>query len=391
MPLASHPALARALEEALAGGPIPFRRYMELALHHPEGGYYAQPRPRIGAGGDFLTSPHQSPWFGRMAARQLQAVWEALGRPAVFPVLEYGAGEGWLAHDILAHASEGPVDGGFRAALEYVPIERSAAARERLGERLAPWASGRPGGPCARLNEWPPGQWAFEGAVLAHEFLDALPVHLLLRAEEGLKELHVERRGEGLALVEGPLSDPRLEGHFARLGIELAPGQRAEACPEAGEWVRAVAAKLKRGAILVWDYGYSARVLYGHERHEGTLRGYRGHTLEPNALARPGETDLTAHVDFTSLLRAAEGAGLRLGGFTDQMHFLLGLGLAEALASAEGADAARERRAVMGLLDPGGLGSAIKVMLLAKGLEETLFPAFSMKPEDRESYATLRE
>jgi SAM-dependent MidA family methyltransferase len=391
MSLAAHPALARALEEELAQGPLAFRRYMELALHHPEGGYYAQPRPRIGAEGDFLTSPHQSPWFGRMAARQLCAVWKALGRPAAFPVLEYGAGEGWLAHDILegAHA----LDGAFRAALEYIPLEQGPAARARIQERLAPWM--RSGTPRVRLPGSPPGRWvpgeSFEGVVLAHEFLDAFPVHLLVQTEDGLRERYVERRGECLAFRDGPLTDSALESWFEGLGVALAPGQRAEVCPAMVDWIQAIARTLRRGAVLVWDYGYSARVLYGEARLEGTLRGYRRHTLAPDVLARPGETDLTAHVDFTTLLRAAEEGGLRLGGFTDQLHFLLGLGLAGALEGADGPHAARERRAVMGLMDPGGLGSAIKVMLLTKGLEETPFPAFTMKPEDRESFATLRE
>ena len=386
MPLAAHPALAKALEAELARGPMPFRRFMELALYHPEGGYYAQPRPRAGAAGDFLTSPHQSPWFGRLAARQLQALWERMGEPASFPVLEYGAGEGWLAHDILEGAQA--LEPAFRGAIRYTPVEQGPAARERLRERLAPWpASVR--FPDSSPDQWMPGK-DFEGAVLAHEFLDALPVHLLIQAGGGLRERHVERRGEGLAFCEGPLSDSRLEGWFDQLGVKLAPGQRAEACPAAAEWVQAIASKLRRGAILIWDYGYSARVLYGEERREGTLRGYRRHTLVPDVLARPGEMDLTAHVDFTALLQTAEGAGLRLGGFTDQTHFLLGLGLPEALEGAAGPDAPRERRAVMGLLDPGGLGSAIKVMLLTKGLGEAPFPAFALKPGDRESYATLR-
>ncbi|MBI3025169.1 MAG: SAM-dependent methyltransferase, partial [Candidatus Tectomicrobia bacterium] len=218
MPLAAHPALAKALEAELARGPMPFRRFMELALYHPEGGYYAQPRPRIGAAGDFLTSPHQSPWFGRMAARQLEALWEAMGGP-----------------------------------IRYTPVEQGAAARERLRERLAPWpASVRfPGSP---LDRWMPGS-GFEGAVLAHEFLDALPVHLLVQTEAGLKECYVERRGEGLAFCEGSLSDSRLAGWFGRLGVKLAPGQRAEARPAAAEWIGAIAPKLRRGAILNWDYG----------------------------------------------------------------------------------------------------------------------------------------
>ena len=111
-----------------------------------------------------------------------------------------------------------------------------------------------------------------------------------------------------------------------------------------------------------------------------------------DVLENPGETDITTHVDFTSLLRAAEASGLTLAGFTDQCHFLLGAGLAEALENVAGDEASlrRDRQATMGLLDPAGLGGAIKVMLLTRGLPGAKFPAFSMKPDDRESLTTLR-
>ncbi|MEE9273769.1 MAG: SAM-dependent methyltransferase [bacterium] len=387
MPIAAHPALARALEAELKGGAIPFARFMELALYHPEGGYYRQPQPRIGREGDFKTSPHQSPWFGRMTARQLEALWEALGRPAPFTLIEYGPGEGWLAHDILESLGEG----AFAASLEYLLIERSGPAEGRIRERLAPWMKEAAGLPRARCLKAPPD--AFEGAVLAHEFLDALPVHLIVRSGGVLRERYVEMREGGLAFCEGPLSDDRLAGWFDDLGVSLAEGQSAEVSPGGRDWIGQTAGRLHRGGVLIFDYGFSSRVLHHPSRKEGTLRGYREHILREDILERPGETDLTAHVDFTAILRAAEAGGLTLAGFTDQCHFLLGLGLAEALGEAGeeggGGDAASRRKA-MGLLDPAGLGSAIKVMLLTRGMEGAAFPAFAMKPDDRESLATLR-
>jgi SAM-dependent MidA family methyltransferase len=153
-----------------------------------------------------------------------------------------------------------------------------------------------------------------------------------------------------------------------------------------------VAKRIGQGGILLFDYGFSSKALYHPSRREGTIRGYRNHAIIENPLDLPGESDLTAHVDFTSILRAAEISGLSLAGFTDQTHFLLGSGITEVLenATGSGSNAASERRRAMGLLDPGGLGGAIKVMLLTRRLDKTEFPGFSMKPDDRESFATLR-
>ncbi len=395
MAISANPALSRALEAELGRGPIPFPRFMELALYHPEGGYYCQPRSRIGREGDFQTSPHQSPWFGRMVARQLEALWADMGRPPSFPILEYGPGEGWLAHDII-EAIEAAAPPALAEALEYLLLERSPAAAGRIRKRLGRWLAGGSRAPRARLLGWPAGPSSppegFEGTILAHEFLDALPVHLLVSTEEGLRERYVERRGGRLSFCEGPLSDRRLEGWFEGLGLELQPGQVAEVCLAAKEWIEEVGSRLRRGAVLIFDYGYSSRVLYQAWRKEGTLRGYRRHAITGEVLERAGEVDLTAHVDFTTLLRGAEASGLTLAGFTDQCRFLLGLGLGEALEGEAdaGGESRRERRSVMALLDPAGLGSAIKVMLLTRGIGQADFPAFVMRPEDRESLATLR-
>lgn len=362
---------------------------MELSLYHPEGGYYCQPAPRVGRGGDFKTSPHQSPWFGRMVARQAMAVWEAMGSPDSFSVVELGAGEGWLAHDILeAVESSGPK--ALAAALEYTLLEQSAPVWERIRERLARWIDGGSKRPTARLDSDLPNE--IGGLILAHEFLDAQPAHILTQTKNGLAERYVEIRGKNLAFTEGPLSDKRLEGWFGGLGVELEIGQTAEVCLLANEWMESIGRRLRHGGVLIFDYGFSSRVLYHSSRREGTIRGYRTHKMTDDPLENPGETDLTAHVDFSSILRSAEAGGLSLAGFNDQSHYLLDMGIAEALQAEAGDEMAGsgDRRSAMGLLDPAGLGSAIKVMLLTRGLEGASLPGFSMKPDDRESLATLR-
>ncbi len=387
MKIASHPELSQALADALEDGPIPFRRFMELALYHPQGGYYCRENPRIGPDGDFYTSPHQSPWLGRMIAPLLEKIRRSMDEPPSLPVWEYGPGEGWLAFDILESVRSSQAL--LHQAIAYTFAEQSPQARARIRENFQEADNIQ----FAEASQYPPA--GFEGVVLAHEFLDALPVHALTQKEKYLQERYVARRGEGLLFCEGAPSDERLNGWFSDLEIRLSAGQMAEVSLCAFDWVNEVARRMERGAVLIFDYGFSARALYGPTRPDGALRGYRNHVLVNDVLSRPGETDITTHVDFTSILRAAATHGMELAGFTDQARFLLGAGLPQALEKAAGEDdedyekTRRERQSVMGIMDPTGLGGAIKVMLLSKNLILSDLSEFSMKPDDRESLDTL--
>ena len=384
MKIASHPELSQALADALEGGPIPFRRFMELALYHPQGGYYCRENPRIGPDGDFYTSPHQSPWLGRMIAPLIEKIRLRMGETPALHVWEYGPGEGWLAFDIME-----AVRSSFAAlhrALAYTFAEQSAQARMRIQEKFQDPDDVR----FADASRYPPED--FEGVILAHEFLDALPVHALIQKEGRLQERYVARRGERLIFCEGALSDERLTGWFSELGVPLSPEQRAEVNLCAIDWMSEVARRMERGAVMLFDYGFSARVLYGPSRPAGALRGYRNHSLVSDVLSNPGEADLTTHVDFTSILRTATSQGMELAGFTDQARFLLGAGLPQAVENMKDGDdekARRERQSIMGIMDPTGLGGAIKVMLLSKNLNLSDLSEFSMKPDDRESLETL--
>ena len=384
MKIASHPELSQALEDALQNGPIPFRRFMELVLYHPEGGYYCRESPRIGPGGDFYTSPHQSPWLGRMIAPLLEKIRLRMDEPPSLHLWEYGPGEGWLAFDILESIRSSK--SALHQAIAYTFAEQSAQARKRIREKFKDADNIRFSGPAQHP---PPG---FEGVVLAHEFLDALPVHALIQKGPHLKERYVARSGEKLEFCESALSDERLKSWFSGLGVRLSADQMAEVNLCAFDWISEVAHRMERGAILIFDYGFSARALYGPTRMDGALRGYKNHALVSDVLSRPGETDLTTHVDFTSILRAAMSHGMELAGFTDQARFLLGAGITQALENVKGGDdekTRRERQSLMGIMDPTGLGGAIKVMLLSKNLKLSGFEEFSMKPDDRESLDTL--
>ena len=355
-------------ERIRTAGPLPFAAWAELALYHPELGYYARADRRSGRAGDFFTSVDLGPLFGALLASQFAETWRLLRTPR-FDLVEAAAGDGRLARDVLdAAAADDPA---FYAAVDLHLVERSRAARDAqaavLGPHAGKLASSGPG--------LPP---AVRGAVFANELLDALPPHLLQMTAGGLREVYVDVDAETGGFVErlGPLSDARVRAHVDERGIRLAEGWRAEVTPAAADWVRQAVAALDRGFLLLIDYGHEARELYSATHAAGTLAAYRRHRAAdaaggaaPPWLAAPGECDITAHVDLTLVRDTAERWGARTLGVLDQTYFLLGLGAVERAAresAGGGVTALRRRLALKSLLVPGGLGSTHKVLIFGK-------------------------
>jgi len=351
-------------------GPIPFADFMALALGHAEGGYYTAAASRPTRGGDFLTAPELHPIFGAALARQVADAWERMGEPSPFTLVEYGAGAGTLALAILAGLRD---DGSPLAeALAYAPIELN---RHRLAElRARASAAGLtvvdPAGPDDRPAA---------GVVLANEFLDALPVHLLEVRDGRPREVRVTvgpdgALGEALDEPANPALREQLE-RLGRWGIALVEGQRLEVRPAVEAWAREVGRRLAAGLVLVVDYGAPAADLYGPRRRAGTLMTYRGHVAEGDAGAPyrdVGERDITAHVDTTALGEALVGAGLDLLGETSQAELLVGCGLEELLQRRQArvtrtSEALELRSAVMRLLDPRHLGG-FRALLAGRGI-----------------------
>jgi len=351
-------------------GPISFAAFMALALGHPEGGYYTAAAARPTRGGDFLTAAELHPVFGAALARQVAETWERLGRPAPFTLVEYGAGAGTLAVTLLAGLRD---DGSPLAdALVYAPVELN---RHRLAElHVSAANAGLTVVDAAGLD----GARA-PGVVIASEFLDALPVHVVEVREGRPREVHVGIGCDGaFEDVLGEPSDAAVTEHLAALGaagIVLAEGQRLEIRPAVGAWAHEVSRRLAAGLVLVVDYGAPAADLYGPRRRSGTLMTYRGHIADgdPGAPYRDvGERDLTAHVDTTALGAALAGAGLDLLGETSQAELLVGCGLEELVqrrqaALATASEALELRSAVMRLLDPRHLGG-FRAVLAGRGL-----------------------
>jgi SAM-dependent MidA family methyltransferase len=351
---------------------ITFARFMELALYEPDLGYYRQAADRPTDGGDYLTAPETHPIFGWTMARRIEEMWHDLGRPRPFTLLEYGAGSGTLALSVLeGFRRHGATD--LLAAVQYEPIESNPHRLVDLRERFEK-AGSSPllAATCSRPN----GPEPVSGVILANEFLDALPVHRFVVRGGKLLELHVAWR-DGFAEVVAEPSTPELAGRLADDGVDvgqLAEGQVGEIALGLGEWLDEVATRLRRGYVLVIDYGYEAAELYGPRRLAGTLLGYRGHRLEVDPFASVGLTDLTAHVDFTALRHLGERRGFRPLALATQSEFLVAAGLEAELQALQAspdlaaADYRRARSGIVRLLDPRHMGR-FRVLTLARGVQ----------------------
>ncbi len=323
-----NPRLVRAIVEEMAGGAIPFERFMELALYHPEFGYYRKPG-RIGPQGDFLTSPAISPMFGWAVGAWCRDQWERMGRPSPFAIIEPGAGQGMLATAILDWA-EGRAD-GFREAIRYVAFEANAPGSDPRVE----WAT-------------PPMKPVAHGVVITNELFDAFPVRLFEASARGPVEIYVRWDGERFVEARGGVTT-----------IDNAPVEgRFEVNPRAYPVMRSLCGLVETGSVLVFDYGYPQDELWAPWRTTGTLLCFYRHTSNEDPYQHVGEQDITTHVNLSELAAAAEGEGFEVFGPVKQSEFLFALGL-PGLVEAARSDLQEyfaRRRALEQLTDGAGLG-----------------------------------
>lgn len=347
-------------------GPITFHDWMAAALYDAREGYYCRRGREVwGRAGDYRTSAERSPLFAATCARYFAALYEEAGAPGEWTIGEAGAGGGLFARRVLETlARDYP---RVLAATRYLIDEASAAAAERARVLLAGFGERVE---FRRLVESPASVEA--GVIFANELLDALPVHRVRARAGKLIELRVGlNEREAFAWVEGEPASPPVADYFARAGVRLAEGQVAEANLAAEEWVRKAAGAIRRGFLVLVDYGAEAAQLYdAAARPEGTLRAFRRHQfVEP--LAQPGEQDLTTTVDWSSIKRAGTAAGLELVSFERQDQFLLRVGLLEVLESltaqtADAAEAASLRLDAREMVLPGGMSGSFQVLVFGK-------------------------
>jgi SAM-dependent MidA family methyltransferase len=357
---ASEPALVERIKtEIRTGGPMTFARFMDIALYDPDAGYYTRGRDADaptsagpGRSGDFLTAPEGHPIFGWAIARQLEEVWDRLGRPDRFVVRDHGAGSGALAVGVLdgLRRAQSPL----REAIRYQPIEVSAGRTAPALERLDAAGFADAIEQSNAIRE--------PGAVIANELLDALPVHRVEGSQAGLLErfVVVEAAG-GLGTVLGAPSTPALAARLEAEGVHLAPGQAAEICLAIDDWLAHAVEPLARGLVLILDYGAPATELYTTARGS-TLRGYHRHRVHDDPFVAIGRQDLTAHVDLTAVERAAAELGLTPLVRTTQAEFLAGFGIGELLVGLQSEPGATlgsylaAKSAVVRMLDPRATG-----------------------------------
>jgi SAM-dependent MidA family methyltransferase len=352
-------ALRLRIDEEIAarGGWIGFDRYMDLALYAPGLGYYAGGSRKLGAPGDFVTAPELSSLFSATLARQVAELADVAGGE----VLELGAGSGRMAADLLIE-----LEAAGQVPERYLILELSAELRARQQERLAKL----PAGLAARVRWLDRLPARFSGVILGNELLDALPVHLVAWDEGGIAERGVICRDGGFAFDDRPVADAQLLHAASRFNPP--PPYVSEMGMAACALVRSLAAILDRGALLFIDYGFGDTEYYHPQRSAGTLMCHYRHRAHADPFFWPGLQDITAHVDFSAVMRAGHQAGLRLIGYTTQAHFLVNLGITELLARTPLEPAEEYLRLaapVQRLLSPSEMGELFKVIALGRGVD----------------------
>ncbi|MGV3659926.1 MAG: class I SAM-dependent methyltransferase [Prosthecobacter sp.] len=333
-------------------GRMPFAQVMEMALYHPEHGYYGPGPRRIGRQGDFFTSVSVGPLFGRLLARQAVAEWQAQEKPDGFTIIEQGAHDGQLAEDILNALNEKP--------MRYVIVEpnprHQEAQRHRLGSRVE-WVES-----LSALQTGP--KHAF---FLCNELPDAFPVHLVRWNGESWQELFVETAdAETFLLVPGELTSPALAAEVARLPTDLDPGHTLEINLTMLDWARELARAAFQGVIFIADYGLDEDEFFVDSRASGTIRRYHQHQMDGRVLEDLGECDLTTHINFTRLIEETA-----LHGLTQREYDLQGRVLGRLampwLQSLEGSppDAATLRQ-FQSLTHPAMMGRSFRCLILEK-------------------------
>lgn len=350
-----------------SSGPMPFSRFMEHCLYHPDWGYYSAPRRRIGKEGDFFTSSSVHSLFGKLIFRQLRQMAEILSGES-FTIVEQGAGDGHLCLDILDTARE--EDPEFYGRLQYLLVEIGEDGRQRQKALLAEHEA-------AQKVRWVDFEQVEDvrGCFLSNELVDAFPVHLVEQTPEGLREVYVTCGDDSFQEQLGPLSTERISQYFSRLDISLREGNRAEVNLAAEDWMGEVGRKLQRGFVMTIDYGYAAQELFSPQRRNGTLLCYHRHQTNENPLENVGGQDITSHVDFTTLALVGQEHGLQPLYQGPQYRFLMGLGFVEELMKLQATlnDPAEERAlrlTLKNLIMPDeGMGETFRVLVQGKQVE----------------------
>ena len=347
-------ALSQHIQQQIkAHGPMPFADFMQAALYTPKWGYYRRDRAKIGRDADFITAPEISSLFGICIAEQIHEYSQHHGPVSI---IEYGPGNGTLAHTIVSHLP--PESLAHYYLFDISPSLR--ATQEALIDTL-------PRDIASKVTSIDTLPASFSGIIIANEVLDAMPVHRFTVGEP-LQEQHVLWDGKQFTPIDMVSKNSALIDQVARIQTPMAPGYRSEINLQAASWIQAIANCLTQGLILLIDYGYNQQTYYHPERHGGTLCCFRQHKASSDPFTLVGECDITAHVDFTQVVANAVAAGLTPIGYAEQSHFLLNLGIIEKAQAQYATHPIETASAMKLLMMPHEMGSLCKVLGLGKSL-----------------------
>jgi len=310
-------------DEILRNGPVSFHRFMDVALYHPQFGYYRSGRDPFGKGGDFYTAEQIQPVFGILIATRIASLFDEMGATEDRTVVELGAGRGEMAEAF--------------AQFRYEPIDKSGAMPDR-----------------------------FSGVVFLNEFFDALPVHVAVRRGTTWREMNVDWQDGKFVWREGGEAKPEGGAYLDQHTDSAGEGCIFEANLDALQWLEEIARRLDRGYIMAIDYGYTARELIRFL--QGTLMSYHRHTASEDVLATPGARDITAHVNFTALREHATRLGFETIRFESLARTLLDAGEKDQFAAALAGDSEKEqmRRRLQLKTLLYGMGETFRTLLLRK-------------------------
>lgn len=359
-------------DEIRKSGPVSFAWFMRQALYHPIYGYYSSEHIRIGRAGDFFTNVSVGELFGEILAAQFVELFDLLGAPDRFKILEQGAENGQLAKDVVKALAPEPKAAGWEYWMVEPSAKRAAHQKAYIGQTSIPvhWISG--------LGQLDP----FSGITFCNELLDSMPCHLVEHDGEKWNEVRVREENDVFDFVLSPIQNPDLIHQVKRLPPPEITPYRTEVNLAALDWVKSAARALQHGFMLIIDYGFPRHEFYSPLRTEGTLTGYYRHRRQEDVLQRPGEIDITAHIDFSAVAEAASNEGCAILGFTDQHHFMVGAAeqrLLEIERLAGGGsmtpDQQRFLREYKSLMHPNTMGLAFKYLILGKGVYPTEAPS----------------
>ncbi len=330
-------------EEIRKEGKITFKRFMELALYHPQYGYYSK-GPYIGKKGDFYTSVSVGSIFGKTLAKALK---EMLNISQTNTIVELGAGDGTLARDILSSLGD---------SVNYIIVEKSPVFVKRQKKNLNKfrniyWIDSIEHLPC------------ISGVIFSNELFDALPVHLVENRKK-LFEVYVSIEDNCFFEILDKPSTEKIYEYFDKLKINLPEDFRTEVNLEGTKLIKQLGGKLDKGFIVTIDYGYPSHELYKDYRNRGTLLCYHKHRVNENPYENIGNQDITSHVNFTALAMYGKEAGLEICGFTNQANFLIDSGILDEASNPE------EILKIKTLILPeSGMGEVFKVLIQYKGFK----------------------